>query len=274
MSSNTLRKIGLYLFIGVGALFILFPLYLTIVTAFKTPEESSRSFFTLPSSLNFSNFTQAAEMSNYFGAFLNSFFITSISVVLIIFLGSIAAFAIARNQDQMFYRIMYYFFVSGLFVPFQVMMLPLVQQLSTFGLLNKWGLIILYATYGLFQCVFLYVAYFKSIPREIEDAALIDGCGVFRMYWYIIFPMLKPMTVTLLVLNIIWIWNDFLMPLVILQRSSDWTLPLMQYVFESQYAANYNLAFASYLMVLLPVIIIYLFLQRHIIGGVSDGAVK
>ncbi|SDO05485.1 carbohydrate ABC transporter permease [Alkalicoccus daliensis] len=271
---HPLKKFSLYAFIIAGALFILFPLYLTVVTAFKTPSESAESLLGLPSSIQFTNFIQAAEMSNYFSAFYNSFFITVLSVIIIILLGSIASFSIARNQHKRFYRVMYYFFVSGLFVPFQVMMLPLVQQLSALGMLNKWGLIMLYATYGLFQCVFLYVAYFRSIPREIEDAALIDGCGVFRMFWYIIFPMLKPMTVTLIVLNIIWIWNDFLMPLVILSSADDWTLPLMQYVFESQYAANYNLAFASYLMVLTPVIIVYLFLQRHIIGGVSDGAVK
>ncbi|WP_416147501.1 carbohydrate ABC transporter permease [Salipaludibacillus sp. HK11] len=271
---NRKQKYGVYTFIIIGALFILFPLYLTVVTSLKTPNETAESLLSLPSSLNFSNFLQAAEMSNYVGAFFNSFLITTISVVVIIAIGSIASFAIARNQDQVFYRVMYYFFVSGLFIPFQVMMLPLVQQLSSIGMMNKWGLILLYATYGLFQSVFLYVSYFRSIPREIEDAALIDGCGVFRMFWYILFPMLKPMTVTLIVLNIIWIWNDFLMPLVILSDSSDWTLPLMQYVFESQYAANYNLAFASYLMVLAPVIVVYLFLQKHIIGGVSDGAVK
>ncbi|SDH98993.1 carbohydrate ABC transporter permease [Alteribacillus bidgolensis] len=271
---TTGKKIGLYSFIIIGALCILFPMYLTVVTAFKSPEESSQSLLGLPSSLSFNNFIQAAEMSNYVGAFFNTFTITVVSIIFIIFIGSIASFAIARNQDQLFYRIMYYFFVSGLFVPFQVMMLPLIQQLNNLDMLNNWGLILLYATYGQFQAVFLYVAYFKSVPREIEDAALIDGCGVFRMFWYVIFPMLKPMTITLVVLNLIWIWNDFLMPLVILQDSSEWTLPLMQYVFESQYTANFNLAFASYLMVLLPVILIYLFLQKHIIGGVSDGAVK
>ncbi|WP_082394157.1 carbohydrate ABC transporter permease [Bacillus sp. JCM 19034] len=271
---NILKRSGLYGFIIAGGLAILFPLYLTVVTAFKTPEETRISFLALPEKLNFTNFIEAIKMTNYGQGFMNSFTITAISIVFIILLGSSVSYSIARNQNKLFYRIMYYFFVSGLFVPFQVLMLPLIQQLSTIGMLNKWGLILLYITYSLFQSVFLYVAYFKSIPKELEDAGLIDGCGVFRMFWHIIFPMLKPMTVTIAILNIIWIWNDFLMPLVVLNDSSDWTLPLMQYVFESQYSANYNLAFASYLMVLLPVIIVYLFLQRHIIGGVSEGAVK
>ncbi|WP_332634455.1 carbohydrate ABC transporter permease [Halalkalibacter flavus] len=269
-----LKKLGVYAFIITGGLAILFPLYLTVITAFKTPEETRVSFLALPESFSFANFIQAIEMTNYVQGFMNSFMITGISIVFIIILGSSVSYSIARNQDKKFYRVMYYFFVSGLFVPFQVLMLPLIQQLSAIGMLNKWGLILLYITYSLFQSVFLFVAYFKSIPRELEDAALIDGCGVFRTFWHIIFPMLKPMTVTVAILNIIWIWNDFLMPLVVLNNSSDWTLPLMQYVFESQYSANYNLAFASYLMVLMPVIVVYLFLQRHIIGGVSDGAVK
>lgn len=269
-----LKRSGKYVFIIIGCLVILFPLYLTVLTAFKTPEEMRVSFLALPESLSFSNFIQAMEMTNYFQSFLNSLSITAVAIVFIILLGTSVSYSIARNQDKVTYRILYYLFVSGLFVPFQVLMLPIVQQLSAMGILNKWGLIMLYITFSLFQSVFLFVAYFKSIPRELEDAALIDGCGVFRTFWHIIIPMLKPMIITVTILNIIWIWNDFLMPLVVLTDSNDWTLPLMQYVFESKYSANYNLAFASYIMVLIPVIVVYLFLQRHIIGGVSDGAVK
>jgi raffinose/stachyose/melibiose transport system permease protein len=269
-----LKRFSKYAFIISGCLIILFPLYLTVLTAFKTPEEMRISFLALPETLSFANFLEAIEMTNYFQSLINSLTITVISIVFIILLGTAASYAIARNQDKISYRILYYVFVSGIFVPFPVLMLPIDQQLSVMGISNKWGLIMLYITFSLFQSVFLFAAYLKTVPRELEEAALIDGCGVFRTFWNIIFPMLKPMIVTVTILNIIWIWNDFLMPLIILSDANDWTLPLMQYVFESQYSANYNLAFASYIMVLLPVIVLYLFLQRHIIGGVSEGAVK
>ncbi|WP_096434445.1 carbohydrate ABC transporter permease [Alteribacter populi] len=257
-----------------GSVVILFPLYLTVVNAFKTPQETAESILALPSSFRFDNFIQAIEMTNFFNAFGNSFYITVLTVVFTLLTNSMVAYAIARNLHKRSFKILFYYFVSAMFVPFPIIMLPLVKQMSGLGLMNPTGLVMLYIVYGLAFNVFLYVGYIKSIPKELEEAAIVDGCSRWGVFWRIIFPLLAPMNATVGILTALWAWNDFLLPLVILSDRSDMTLPLVQFVFQSQFSTNYNLAFASYLMALLPMIIVYVIAQRWIISGVTKGAIK
>jgi raffinose/stachyose/melibiose transport system permease protein len=141
--------------------------------------------------------------------------------------------------------------------------------------MNRRGLVLIYITYALCQGVFLFVAYFKSVPLEIEEAAEIDGCGILRTFFQIIYPLVKPMTATVIILNTLWIWNDFLLPLLILNKqASFWTLPLFQYNFKSQFSFDYNLAFASFLFSIVPMLVFYGFLQKYIIKGLTAGSVK
>jgi raffinose/stachyose/melibiose transport system permease protein len=154
-------------------------------------------------------------------------------------------------------------------------MVPLAHFTSKTGLMNSRGLILIYITYALCQGVFLFVAYFKAVPSEIEEAAEIDGCGVVSSFFRIVYPLVKPMTATIIILNTLWIWNDFLLPLIILNKqASFWTLPLFQYNFKSQFTFDYNLAFASFLFSIVPMLIFYAFLQRYIIEGLTAGSVK
>jgi raffinose/stachyose/melibiose transport system permease protein len=253
----------------------LFPLYLTVAVAFKTPEQSAQNFFSPPTSFYFENFKKVMSDKYFFTYFFNSLFVTVCSVAVIAVFIPMVSFSIARNGKSRYYKVMYLFFVSGIFVPFQVLMVPLAQFASRTNLLNRHGLVLIYIAYALCQGVFLFVAYYKSVPLELEEAAEIDGCDMVRTFFKIIYPIVKPMTVTIIILNTLWIWNDFLLPLIILNKhNSSWTMPLFQYNFKSQYTADYNLAFAAFMFSIVPMLIFYAFLQRYIIQGLTAGSVK
>lgn len=161
-----------------------------------------------------------------------------------------------------------------MFIPFPIIMLPIVKLMSNLGIDNQFGLAFLYVVYGLAFNIFLYVGYLKSLPVELEEAAIVDGCSVWKLFWKVVFPLMAPINATVGVLTVLWVWNDFLLPLVMLSRPDQMTLPLVQFVFQSQFDTNYNLAFASYLMVLSPVIVVYIIAQKWIISGVMRGAIK
>ena len=169
---------------------------------------------------------------------------------------------------------MYYYFISAMFIPFQVVMLPLVVQANAFHLDNIYGITFLYIIFGLPMNIFLYTGAIKAIPEALDEAAMIDGANPIQTFSRIIFPVLKPTTATVAILSFMWTWNDFNMPLVLLSDESQQTLQLAQYVFKTQFSVDYNLAFASYLLVLAPVLIVYIFCQKWIMNGVVAGAVK
>lgn len=259
----------------IGVVIILIPLYITVVTALKSPEDSTLNFFGLPNKLYLQNFVEVMSNSKFSVYFLNSFMITFVSVLCILLIVPIVSYAIHRNGDKRTYRFLYAYLVAGIFVPFQIVMVALVQMLTRLGLMNQCGLILCYVSYSLMQGVFLYCGYLKSIPRELEEAACVDGCGAMRSFFQIILPITKPMIATITILNVLWIWNDFQLPLMVLNKSSDfWTLPLYQYNFKSQYSFDYNLACASFMFSIIPMAIIYVFLQKYIIEGLTSGAVK
>lgn len=273
---NAVGKTSSYLIAGIGALFVLLPFYITLITAFKSPEESAQSFFAFPQSLYLENFKSVFEKAHYSMYFMNSVTVTVISLILIYVLVTMISYAIARSMKRSrYYKIIFGFIVLGMFVPFQVIMVPLVQFMGGMGLSNKTGLILLHVTYASMQAVFLLVNYITSVPEDLEEAGCIDGCTTVQAYVKVVLPLLKPMTSTVLVLNALWIWNDFQMPLIILNKlPNTWTLPLFQYNFKSQYTFDYNMAFASYLIALVPVLVVYILAQKNIVDGLTAGAVK
>ena len=188
-----------------------------------------------------------------------------------------AAYSIARNMSKKrAFNIMYSLLILGIFVPFQVIMIPITVMMSRLGLTNIWGLIILYLTYAVPQTLFLYVGYIKlSVPESLDEAAEIDGADKFTTYRKVVFPMLKPMHATTLIINALWFWNDFMLPLLMLNKSSEsWSLPLFQYNYTGQYLSDYGPSFASYVVGIITITIVYLIFQKHIISGMSNGAVK
>lgn len=265
-----------YVILCIGVAFIFMPLYLTIINAFKTSPESAKSFFSLPKSLFLGNFVTVIHKANYITFAMNSFLITGISLAIISIFIPIVSYSIARNMDdKKYYKFLYYFIIIGLFIPYQVKMMPIIKLMNSIHMMSKTGLIILYLSGALTDGVFLMVSYIKTVPYSIEESAAIDGANVWQIFRKIIYPLVKPMTATVLIIDGLWIWNDFFQPLLILNGNKmNWTLPLFQYNFKSQYTVDYNLAFASYSLAIVPIIILYVFIQKFVINGLTGGAVK
>jgi raffinose/stachyose/melibiose transport system permease protein len=259
---------------AVCSLTVLIPLYFTVVTALKTPDQLGGTGFELPTSIRWENFADAYNLTNFPQALMNTALIAVGAVVLTLFSNSLVAYAIARNMHKKFFKGLYFYFLAGIFVPFPIIMLPVVKETALLGLDNQLGLILLYTVYGLSFNIFIFVAYIQSIPIELEEAARMDGASSWGVFWRVVFPLLTPMNATVGILACVWAWNDFLLPLVILSDPSARTLPLAQFVFQGQFNTNYTVAFASYLMALAPLLIVYIISQRWVVSGVMRGSVK
>ncbi|WP_247946222.1 carbohydrate ABC transporter permease [Streptococcus oralis] len=271
-----LNQFWKYVLLIVGGILILVPLLVTVFSSFKTTKDIMNHFFSLPNPFTLSNYERLIS-DGIGGYFWNSVVITVLSLIVVAFFIPAAAYSIARNMSKKkAFAIMYSLLILGIFVPFQVIMIPITVMMSKLGLANMWGLVILYLTYAIPQTLFLYVGYIKiSVPDSLDEAAEIDGADRFTIYRRIIFPMLKPMHATTLIINALWFWNDFMLPLLILNKDSKmWTLPLFQYNYQGQYFNDYGPSFASYIVGIVTITIVYLIFQKHIISGMSNGAVK
>ena len=271
-------NIPIMILLILGCATILFPLYMTVIIAFKSPSEMTNDIagaLALPSQWSLDNFAEAMRVTDFWRTLGNSVLITGVTIGLALLIHSMAGYAIGRNMARKKgYKLVYFYIVSGMFVPFAILMMPLVKETAILGLDNKLGVILLYTVFYMPMNVMLYSGYLKNIPVAMEEAADIDGASTWRTYWTIIFPMMKPMHATVAVLTALGTWNDVMTPLVIMSGSENTTLPLAQLNFQSQFGTNYNLAFASYLLALIPILIFYIFCQKQIIGGIANGAVK
>ena len=261
-----------------GCLTVFFPLYMTVVIAFKQPSEMTNDIMgalALPKSWSFSNFAEAMRVTDFWNSLGNSLLLTVVTVVIAILLHGIASYAIGRSMAKSkAYNFIYLYIVSGMFVPFAILMMPLIKQTAQLGIANRFGVIVLYVVFYMPINLMLYTGYLKNIPLALEEAARVDGASTWKTYWSIIFPVMKPMHATVAVLTAMAVWNDVMTPLVIMSGTGKNTLPLAQLNFQTQFGTNYNLAFASYLLALLPILIFYLVCQKQIINGVVNGAVK
>ena len=261
-----------------GCFTIFFPLYMAVIIAFKKPSEMTNDIMgalSFPSSWSFDNFAEAMRVTDFWNSLGNSLLITALTVIIAILVHSLAGYAIGRNMgNSKFYKFAYLYIVSGMFVPFAILMMPLVKQTSQMGIGNRAGVIILYVVFYMPMNLLLYSGYLKNIPLALEEAARVDGAGTCKTYWSIIFPVMKPMHATVAVLTALGTWNDVMTPLVIMSGTGKNTLPLAQLNFQTQFGTNYNLAFASYLLALIPILLFYLFCQKQILNGVVNGAVK
>ncbi len=265
----------------VAAALTLFPMYIMVINSFKGRAQIFTDTMGLPQSLDFSFYISAIEKMKFLKAISNSLLVTVISIVLIIVLSSMAAWAIVRSSSKLANFILYIFIVTML-VPFQSVMIPLMQYMSgweikaiNFSMIDSfYGLIFMYIGFGSSLSIFLYHGFIKAFPRSLEEAAMIDGCNKFQVFWMIVFPNLKPITVTVAILNVIWIWNDYLLPSLVLRSPGLRTIPLSTFYFFGEFTIQWNLAMAGLVLTIIPIIIFYLFSQKYIIKGVMDGAVK
>lgn len=262
-------------FIAVASLTVLIPLYLAVVVALKTPDQLlGGSGFEWPTEVRWANFSEAWTAADYPTTLANTGIITVLTVIFTILTSSIVSWALARNMHRPFFKGAFFYFLSAMFIPFPIIMLPLVKQTAAFGLDNKWGMIILYTIFGISMNSFIYTAYVRSIPLELEEAARVDGASTWRVFWKVIFPLLAPMNATVGILTCVWAWNDYIMPLVVLTDPSDRTLVLAQSIFQGQYNIDHTVSFASYLMAMAPLLLVYIFAQRWVISGVTRGSIK
>ncbi len=250
------------------------PFYICIVYSLKNREETALSPIGLPAKIHFENYIRAVEVSSFFNALKNSFIVTVFSVIIIIIASSMAAYIISRYNNK-FYNVIYYLFLASIMLPFQVIMFPFYKMMFNLHLINTLpGLIIALAGINLGFNFFLYTGFVKTVPRSMEESAVIDGCSLYRTFWQIIFPLLKPINVTVIILSALGCWNDFQTSLILVQKKNVSTLPLVQYYFMGQYSSELNMAFAAIILSMIPILLFYLFAQKHIIRGVTAGAVK
>ena len=215
------------------------------------------------------------RVTDFWHSLGNSVLISVTTIVLSVAIHSLMGYALGRNKaHSKFYSFVYLFIVSGMFVPFAILMMPLAKQTAELHLANWAGVIILYVVFYMPMNVMLYSGYLVNIPIALEEAAKVDGASTWRTYWSIIFPVMRPMHATVAVITALAVWNDVMTPLIIMAGSGQNTLPLAQLNFQSQFGTNYNLAFASYLLSLIPILIFYAVCQKQILNGVTNGAVK
>lgn len=266
----------IYVFLILGACMIFFPFYLTVVSSFKDMTDIFSNFFGLPKKWITDNFLYVLSRPDYFIALRNSVIITCVSVVFMVYLLPMCSYAVARRRFQSkFYSFLYFFMVAGIFIPFQVKMLPMIKLMSQVGLLNQFGAILFYIANSTCEGVFLMVGYLASMPNDLEEAAYIDGATTNQVFYKIVRPIMKPIISTVVIKNSLWIWNDYFMPSLVLNRSNLYrTLTLYQYSFRTENSTNFTVVFAVMMLSILPIFVVYCLFQKKIVAGMMEGAVK
>lgn len=278
------RNITEALTLAVMVMFLV-PLFLVLINAAKTNNEIISAPLSLPTdwSVLFKNITTIWNNPNlrYSQALVNSFVITTFSLVGITIFSAMAAWVLLRTKTKLSTAILM-LFIAAMVIPFQVVMFPLVKWFGIFQsvtgiqmLRSYTGIIIAYIGFGSSLSIFMFHGFMKSIPHEIEEAAYVDGCGKFKTFFLIVLPILKPIYVTILILNGIWIWNDFLLPMLVLGKGTPvQTLPLAVNNFAGAFLVSWDLMMTAILMALVPIIVFFLAAQKHIIKGMVEGSVK
>ena len=274
--SNTI----IYIVLVLVAAIVVFPVIMVVMNSFKTSAGIALNTFSFPNAETFigmDNYTSGLDKSKFWNSFGISLYITVVSTVFILLFSSMTAWFITRVKTW-WTKVIYYVILFSMVVPFQMVMLPLNQIASTLQLNNPWyGIIIIYIAFGAGLSVFMFSGFVKSVPVEIEESAMIDGCNPVQTFFHIVFPILKPTTITVAVLNVMWIWNDYLLPMMVLgTKVGSTTIPVaVQMVTRGSYGAtDYGMMMAMIVLTMIPVIVFYLFGQKYIIRGVTAGAVK
>ena len=249
------------------------PFLLVFVNSLKLKPEILANPLSIPSAISWDNFQQALTKMNFFRSLTNSIIITVLSVSLLIIFSSMLAYYLARTKSKPS-KYIFLILVTSMIVPFQALMIPFMARFAPIvSWNNRAALIFFYIGFGVALSTFLYHGFITNIPTEIDEAASIDGASDMVAFWRIIFPMMRPITATVAIINALWIWNDFLLPRLVLTQESQ-TLPLSTYLFYGQYSIEYGQAMAGLVLAVIPIVIFYLVLQKQFIAGISQGAVK
>lgn len=255
-------------------LLVISPFYIAVIYSVKSKPEMVSNRLAFPKMIHWDNFTRAIETSSFGLAMKNSLVTTVATVCIITLICTMAAYIIARKNNK-FYNSIYYIFVGAMIIPFQSIMTPLYIDMTKWKLLNTLtGFVMAKIGFQIAFTVLLVSGFVKSIPKELEEAASIDGAGLYSIFFRIVFPLMKPIILTSVVLNTLNVWNDFQMSLTLLQKKAVRNIPLTQYFFFGENSIELGLAFALFILSMIPILILYLSLQKYIIGGITSGAVK
>ena len=267
-NKNNIYEVLLWIF----SILTIYPLAMVIVTSFKSYGEANFLSISLPKEFLYSNYIQVFTEGKILRSFFNSVIITGFSVITIVILSSMLGYILMRNRNRV-NKVIYKIMTFGIIAPFAA--LPTIQLLKSMHIYGSYiSLVFVYTALFMPFSTMLFSGFIISVPRELDEAGVIDGCTGFSLFIRIVFPLLLPATVTVGVLNFMWVWNDFQYPIFLLNTSTKWTLPLSVYNFFGQYNRSWHLVCADMVMVSLPVVIIYMFAQKYIISGMTAGAVK
>lgn len=267
------NMIILIIMLAVTVVYI-YPFLIMLFVSLKSAKEALISPNTFPKDIRIENYFNVIRIMKFHQPLFNSVLITSVAILAVVLFGSMAAYILAKSPKKMSLRL-YYFFVAGIMIPFYTSLVPIVKIMSMLNLTDsRLGLAIAFAGRAMPMGLFMFYGFIKGTPDSIIESAVIDGAGKWTIYWRIVFPLLKPITTTVVILNALWFWNAFLFPMLMLSSPSKRTIPLSQYFFTSAYGTQWELAFASYIIAMIPILALYIFGQKYIISGISAGAVK
>jgi raffinose/stachyose/melibiose transport system permease protein len=272
MLAKRVKPVGAHLLAIFACLVMVIPFYLIVTNSFKTKADASSMSAALPATLQLENFSTVISQGKLATSFFNSMLYATGSTIIGTLFAAMAAFVLSRNRSRL-NRFLYFFIIMGIALPANYFTLTKVMQMTT--LINtRIGVILLLAAGQIPFGVFLIYGFLDTVPRELDEAAIMDGCGPLQLFFQIILPMLTPVLVTAAVLSFLGAWSNFIMPLYYLNKSAHWPMTLSVYNFFGQFQANWNLVSADILLTVLPVILVYLLAQRYIISGITAGAVK
>jgi raffinose/stachyose/melibiose transport system permease protein len=267
------------LYVLMAAAFVLFafPFFLLVINSFKDNGQILSNPFSLPVRLNFAHFADVIDKMNFGVTFRNTVVVTAASVFFIVLFSAMTAYYLVRNSSK-FNNTFFAVLVASMIIPFQSLMIPLIYiygaKLRLIQAMPIPLLIMLYVGFGSALSVFIYHGFMKSIPLETEEASFIDGCSRRQTFFRVVLPMLAPTSMTIAILNVLWIWNDYLLPSLVLNKAGDYTMPIQMKAFNGTYMNNWELLIPAILMTVLPILIGYTLGQRFIIKGVMQGAIK
>ena len=276
-NKKLISKILNYVLLFLAFITFVFPFFLIVVNSFKDNGEILQSPFSLPKTLNFAHFADAIKKMDFLVTFTNSLLITVVSTALILLFSAMTAYYLVRDNSK-FSKIFFSVLVASMIIPFQSVMIPLMYiygaKLNLIERVPFPLLIVFYVGFGSALSVFIYHGFIKSIPLELEEAALIDGCDRIKTFFKIVFPILTPTSTTIGILNVMWIWNDYLLPSLILNKNNLYTMPIKMKVFSGTYMNNWELLIPAMLITILPLLVVYAIAQKYIISGVMAGSIK
>lgn len=274
LRKKSILNAAVYLILALSAVFWLFPLIMAFVNSFKTNGELLTNVLSLPKTIDLKNYIRTIEKMHYIRSFGNTVLLSFLSVVFIILFSALAGWKLCRTKTKLSSAI-FSLFVFSMLIPFSSIMIPLYRVVLAFHIKNSLvGLSFVYAGLGVSMAIFLYHGFVKGIPIDLEEAAAIDGCSNLKTFSHIVFPMLKPITATICITNVLWVWNDFLLPLINISDNKKYSLLLSTNTLFGQYSSDWSAILSALILAAIPVIIFYAIFQKQILKGIAEGAVK